>query len=454
MHRLFKVALVLFLSAAFFRCGTGRAEETWTAGIASVDITPSYPVRLAGYAVRKTESDGVAQKLHAKALALGSEKPALLLTVDNCGVPASVRDEVLQRLRKPGIDSDRFALCSTHTHSAPWLEGYLPNLFYPPIPEEQKAHLRQYTRELTDALERVALQALKRRRPATLAWAKTKASFAANRRTKDGPTDHQLPVLFISFDGKTAVILATYACHCTTLTGEFNQVCGDWAGFAQESLERSHPGAVAMISLGCGGDSNPFPRPGFDLAKAHGEEIASAINALNPAEFLPLKPPLSCSSKQISLPFDTLPTKAELEARARETNHVGQQAKWNLERLARGESLPASLPYLVQTWTFGDQLAMVFLPGEVVVDYSLRLQRELDPAKLWINAYANDVPCYIPSERILREGGYEGGGAMVYYDKPARFALGIEDRIVQAVREQVPGSFQLSSKASPADTKP
>ena len=44
-------------------------------------------------------------------------------------------------------------------------------------------------------------------------------------------------------------------------------------------------------------------------------------------------------------------------------------------------------------------------------------------ARLWITAYANDDPCYIPSERILREGGYEGGGAIVYYGHVGRRSL-------------------------------
>src|SRR5205807_9865789 len=105
-------------------------------------------------------------------------------------------------------------------------------------------------------------------------------------------------------------------------------------------------------------------------------------------------------------------------------------------------SLQTQVPYSVQTWRLGDRLAMIFLPGEVVVDYSLRLKRELDPGRLWINAYANDAPCYIPSERILKEGGYEGGDAMIYYDRPTRFRPGLEQRIVDAVRGQLLASFK------------
>src|SRR5215470_15064897 len=123
-------------------------------GVAKIDITPDYPIRLCGYAVRKKESEGVAQHLWAKALAIGSDKdgPAILITVDNTGVPASIRNEVAQRLSKKGIKSERIALCSSHSHTAPCLAGNLPTLFGEPIPPDHEAHIERYTRELIDSL--------------------------------------------------------------------------------------------------------------------------------------------------------------------------------------------------------------------------------------------------------------------------------------------------------------
>jgi hypothetical protein len=150
---------------------------------------------------------------------------------------------------------------------------------------------------------------------------------------------------------------------------------------------------------------------------------------------------LVCRTRQVELPFEELPTRADWHRLAEQTNAVGAHARLNLARLNRGEQLPLVVPYLIQTWTFGDNLALVFLPGEVVVDYSLRLKREFQAQRIWINAYANDVPCYIPSERILQEGGYEGGGAMIYYDKPTRLATGIENAIVQTVHDLLPAAF-------------
>jgi len=415
-------------------------------GVARIDITPNYPIRLTGYAARKTESTGIAQPLFARALAVGSdrEKPAVLITVDNCGVPASVRDEVAARLQRDRrLDPARVAICSTHTHTGPWLRGFAPNIFGAPIPREQQSCVDRYTGELSTALETVALQALADRRPARLFRGQGQAGFAANRRTPGGPADHDLPALFVlDPDGTLRAVFCSYACHCTTLGADFNQVCGDWAGYAAADMERAHPGAVVLVALGCAGDANPSPRPGLALAQQHGQEIVNALERVLANQLTPVLGKLSCRFKAFDLPFDTLPTRAEWEARARQSDvYVAGHARLNLQRLDRGEKLPTQLPYRVQTWTFGDNLAMVFLAGEVVVDYSLRLKREFDATRLWVNAYANDVPCYVPSERILKEGGYEGGGAMVFYDHPTRLAPGVEDRIVSAIHELLPKEY-------------
>jgi hypothetical protein len=200
------------------------------------------------------------------------------------------------------------------------------------------------------------------------------------------------------------------------------------------------------VALGCAGDANPDPRSKLELAQQYGQEISTGVNKVLAGELSTVDGQLMCRTKRIELPFDDLPTRADWETLAKQTNFVGGHARLNLARLTRGEKLPTTLPYMVQTWTFGEGLAMVFLPGEVVVDYSLRLKKEFDSARLWINAYANGVPCYIPSERILLEGGYEGGGAMIYYDKPTRFASGIEGLIVNTVHELLPPEFSRKTQ--------
>jgi hypothetical protein len=113
-----------------------------------------------------------------------------------------------------------------------------------------------------------------------------------------------------------------------------------------------------------------------------------------------------------------------------------------LARLDRGDAIPASAPYPIQVWTFANDLAMVFLAGEVVADYSLRLKKELDAGRVWVNAYTNDVAFYVASRRMIPEGGYEVDRSMVYYGQPAPLAPQTEDSIVGAVLDLAPPAFR------------
>ncbi|MBL9166619.1 MAG: neutral/alkaline non-lysosomal ceramidase N-terminal domain-containing protein [Verrucomicrobiales bacterium] len=415
-------------------------------GTARIDITPSYPIRLNGFGGRRTESEGVSQRIWAKALAFQDPAtgPALIIAIDNLGVPDYIHQELTRRLAGPlGLKPERIALTATHTHTAPLLSRFTPTIFSVPIPPDHLARVDRYTGELIDAMERVALEAWRNLQPATLSYALGQVTFAANRRTKGGPVDHDLPVLAVrSRDGQLLAIYTSYACHCVTLS--HNKISGDWAGYAQEEIERAFPGTLALTSVGCGADSNPssgVTGDKVDIASAQGQQIAAEIQRLLKTPLKPLAGPLRAAMSRVILPFDKLPTRGELEEKAKRTDAVGYHARFNLAKLDRGEVLPAELPYTIQTWTLGNSLAMINLPGEVVVDYSLRLKREFDRTRLWVNGYANEAPCYIPSERILKEGGYEGGDAMIYYDRPTRFAPGLEQKIIDAIRGQIPADF-------------
>jgi hypothetical protein len=90
-------------------------------------------------------------------------------------------------------------------------------------------------------------------------------------------------------------------------------------------------------------------------------------------------------------------------------------------------------PYPVQAIRFVKDLTLLALGGEVVVDYDLRAKREYSGESLIVAGYSNAVMCYIPSERVLGEGGYEAVDNMVYYGQPGPFAAGVEARVFNAI---------------------
>jgi neutral ceramidase len=458
--------LLLVLLLAGVSCAPGPARGSGDdpadagmipVGVASIDITPTEPIRLVGYPDRRTPSDSVVQRLRARALAFGSdaEGPAVLISAELVGVSERITEQVAHRLARYGVERERFVLTVTHTHNGPALSGMLPYIFAEPISPEEQAVIDRYTDRLVSRLEQVAAQALADRRPARLACGQGRARFAPKRRVLQdgewagfgvnpgGPVDHDLPLLRVSEpDGRLRAVLLSYAAHCTTLIGRDNFIHGDWAGSAQELLEERYPGATALVLIGAGADADPQPRGGgLPDVRRHAGEIVGEVARLLDSPLRPLTGTPLGRFRSIQLSFESVPTRGELERLAERDDVTGRYARSTLDRLDRGERLAATVPYPVQSWTFGDNLAMVFLGGEVVVDYSLRLKRELDASRLWVNAYANDVSFYVASERLMAEGGYEVDGSMVFYGHPSRFAPSTEERVVRAVHELLPPQF-------------
>ncbi|MEX2045454.1 MAG: hypothetical protein WD941_08890, partial [Opitutus sp.] len=301
------------------------------------------------------------------------------------------------------------------------------------------------------ALSSLAGSALAALSPAQLSYARARAGFAMNRRLQgadgefinapnpDGPVDHDVPVLRVEdAAGKLRAILFGYACHNTTLTQHSYVYCGDYAGYAQEYLQGDHPGVVALFMTGCGGDQNPYPRGNLALAQSHGRSLATAVDAALATTPKPLAGPLRSAYAEIDLRYSPAPSRAEYEKRLESREkYLADHARRMLRRLDQEGRLPATYPYPLQVVRFGDDLRLVALGGEAVVDYSLRLKKEFGgPASVWVAAYSNDVPGYIPSERVLREGGYEGLHATRLGSlHPGPWAPGLEEQIIAKVHE-------------------
>jgi neutral ceramidase len=420
------------------------AQGGWKAGVASVVITPQESIWLAGYGMRTKPSDGVLQDIHAKALALEDETGArtVLVTADLLGFIREVSDPVAARvLKKYGVPQERLALNASHTHSGPVI-GKMPHPSYP-LTAAQEAVIAKYTTRLEDLLVEVIGKAIGNLAPADVAFSQGFAGFAVNRRRQvmsrslPGPVDHDVPVLSVrSPDGALRAVVFGYACHNTVLADYV--INGDWAGFAQEAVEKAHPGATAMFVQDCGADSNPLPRRSVELAKKYGEILGAAVEDVLRGKMRPQSGPVKAAFELVEVPFQKAPPRAEFERRLNDKDAgVQRHARYMLSILDGGGKLRERYPYPVQVWRFGSGLTWIILGGEVVVDYSLRFKKQYGWDDVWVAGYSNDVFAYIPSLRVLKEGGYEGGGAMIPYGQPAPFAEPVEELIASKVDELI-----------------
>jgi len=417
------------------------------AGAARIDITPEGPVWMSGYAARNKPSEGVLMPLWAKALALEDARGnrAVIVTTDLIGLPMELTDLVAARaMEKYKLDRASLVFNASHTHTGPVVRGNL-SVMESQQPPHREA-LAAYRQTLQQKLLDVIGAALADLAPAELAFAYGEARFGVNRRqftpagvvigvNPDGPVDPRVPVLRVtSPSGKVRALLFGYACHNTTLTAEFYQLSGDYAGFAQAELEKEFPGAVALFVQLCGGDQNPNPRSKLEYAEQHGRTLAAEVARVARTAMSPVGGRIRAAYQLAALPFAPH-TREQFEQELKDANVFRQRRARLMLQLYDERREPRQLRYPVQAVRLERGFTLIALGGEVVVDYALWAYRTWPQERLMVAGYSNDVACYIPSARILREGGYEAVDSMIYYGQPGPFTEEVEARIQDAVRQ-------------------
>jgi len=414
--------------------------KTWKAGVASVIITPKESMWMAGFASRIHPSEGKLHELWAKALVFedAEGKKGVLITADLSEIPKSLSDPIRDRLEKSHqLSRSQIIINSSHTHSGPVLQSGYMDLY--PLDDQQKQLVRNYSLKFEDQMVALVEKALSSMKPVNISTQNGIARFAVNRRNNieaninaqtdlNGPSDYAVPVIRVSDKkGKVIAIAFGYACHNTVLNGY--EWSGDYAGYAQIQLEKTHPGATALFFQGCGGDQNALPRRTVPLAKQYGQELALAVDAAMETEMKELEPKLITAYSEVTIELEDAPSRAELsEIASKEKGYIKNWALNMIKKADNGESFIKNYPYPVQFWKIGDQ-QLVTLGGEPVVDYAINLKK-IFGSNLFVMGYSNDVMAYIPTVAILREGAYEGHTSQMAAGLPAKWKESIEPTIM------------------------
>jgi hypothetical protein len=443
-------------------------SQEFRAGTAKVKITPDELGWLGGYGHRNKPAEGVAAELWARALALEDKQGqrSVLVSADIHIVPRRLHREITEAARKAfGLGEDQLMLVATHTHSGPSLpDGFDPLICWD-LTDQDMRTLRATANRIRERILDAIGRALANLQPARLSFGRGEARFGVNRRVRKdngdytfganpaGVTDPDVPVLRVEApDGTLRAVVFTYACHCTSIRNGhegFYRYHPDYAGVAADAVEGRFPGATALYLSGCAGEVDPQPLGGVQQAELHGRSLAAVVlAALDRSGQRLVGGPLRTKYQEIQLPLAPCPPRQKyVELSESRVSYRRRHARLMLAQIDAG-MVPTKVPLPMQIWRFGEDLTLVALAGEVGVDYALRLKKELGKGRTWVVAYANEVPCYIPSERVLQEGGYEAGwdrdqgpgvpgatSSILFYGWPAPLAPGVEDRIVAAVHD-------------------
>ena len=401
---------------------------------------------MSGYGARTKPSDGVDTPLHAKALAIEDNKGhrVVIVTTDLIGLPRQITDPLSARLGAAhNLRRSEILFNSSHTHAGPVVWPNLSAMYA--LDPEQLQTVEAYSRRLSEDLFTVVTSALGKLAPVTLRYGEGAAPFAINRRefrktgvaigiNPQGPTDHKVPVVeFRDPAGERVAILFGYTCHNTTLGANVTRLHGDYAGAAQREIETRFPGATALFLLLCGADQNPNPRGKPEHVEAYGKQLADGVSQALAGKLEAIHAPLRSAFQMVDVAFAPH-TREQFEEEAKQQDvFLVRRARLMLAQYDAGQPI-RKLPYPVQAIRFHKDLTVLALGGEVVVDYQLRARRHYPAERMIVAGYSNDVMCYIPSLRVLREGGYEAETSMIYYGQPGKFSEDVEETIFATIR--------------------
>lgn len=423
-------------------------KSTFRLGVSKVDITPDFPVPLAGFAVRSELGpyESISNRLFARIFAFvtsdesnrvsgdSAEEKAVLISADllwwgSDRVP-SIKRRICGRF---GLAEDAILLHGTHTHSGPQTSG----LFTSYLGVMDLSYIEAMENRVIEAVG-VAFQHID---PVRIEQGIGYSPLGINRRgvlkstPETGPVDHELRIVrFVKEDGATKGLLVHYACH-PVITRE-NAVSSEYVGIALKFIERDlDEGAIAAFLQGTCGDINPSD--GEQVIRGDNEVVMQIGKAFADCVIRMLEKPmrtllthrLQWSKTVIELPLSSLPEREQLESSALAPGVLGEWSSIMLERL---DSLSSSIPLEITVVTLADGLSLIGLNAEVVVDYGLFIKRITQGSALPI-AYTNGMIGYIPTAQQLSEGGYETHESTLYFAMASSFDHAVESTVKQAL---------------------
>lgn len=431
-----------------------KDEHVLKAGFSRVKVTPPLGTFMTGFGNRDRDHgcEGIHDDLLANALYLTQGKEeVLIMGFDLLFFSRDEADRYKGAIgRALNLSPKQILLNTSHTHTGPKVGTWYYTL--------SDTH---YLNWLEQAIVKAACDARDSAREATLWAGSTRTALPMNRRMRDengkinlrpnpdGIVYNSLPIILLKdTEGKPVSLLFSVACHPSTIKGDVRayQISADYPGTAMQKVDTFLGAGVSLFLQGAGGDSKASVigkgqkewRSGTwdDVAEAGtmvGNEVVQAVTA----GLTRIEPEIRNHIININLSLSPPMTHAEYEAIAKDPNKEETLRQWAQEQvtlLDRGYKLATSVPVSVHGIQLGKGLRIIGIEGEIVAEIGLLIKNHYTDGITFALGYSDGAQLYIPTSKMLGEGGYEVESYWEYR-QPAPLAKSIEEKIIQSLNQ-------------------
>lgn len=418
-------------------------------GTAKIDITPDFPVPLAGFADRQKlgPAEGISQRLFARVFLFTSEGrkqvSSLFISADLIWWGSDRIPSLKQRIKEQfGIHEEHIILHATHTHSGPQTS----ELFTTPLGQ----CVISYVEKLEAALLKGIAEARRNLEAVHIQAGLGECRIGINRRIRKqeqmelAPNEHGIVdpevnvLLFRRLEGSIKALFVHYTCH-PVITRE-NLVSSEFCGVAMGLVEQALGDDVVSAYLqGCCGDINPGRNGAFSFGSDErvrqlgGELAEETLAVIHRPMAAVASSSITARSMTTMLPLKALPDKARLTALSAREDVLGE---WSRLLLAQPERLTASVPLEMTYWKMGEELSLLTMNCEAVVNYGLFIKRQFK-GKVLPLGYSNGMFGYLPTAQQIEEGGYEPYDSSFYFAMPSTLEDGVEQQVYRSIIQLV-----------------
>ena len=382
------------------------ASAEFRAAVAKVDITPSDPQWLMGYAAR--QSTGVLDPIFHRVVVMDDGKTQFyLISTDVCVFSPTVYDDFLRELKQSlAIDPANVWWTTTHTHSAPEVG---PPDMYDILLKGRSDH--PWSRDYLSLVKSKLLDAIRQARsnlaPARIGVGTGMAMANINRRAKDvdgkvslglnpdGPVDRQIGLIRLErTDGSLIALIANYAMHGTVLGGRWMQISGDAPGVVADYVEKKL-GAPVLYINGAAGNIAPI----YSVYDTPGAGHLSQFKVLLGNKILDTNQHVAVSSAAVELAASSMTIET-----ARKPGLTWSSA---LDAYTTHSSSGDPVVRIPVRFLRINDLLLWAAPVELFCEIAIQVRNTSPFRHTFYFGYTNGWIGYLPTAEAFREGGYE-----------------------------------------------